>query len=354
MTKDRPDESPKAFESRKQDHIRLAMDRRTQTEGLSGFDLLELVHEALPDFNFDQINTETSLLSRPCQSPLFISSMTAGHVEGRSLNRRLAGLADKKNILMAVGSQRRELFDSDASEEWSALKAEFPKLQLIANIGISQLIGLNPETLEKILSRMGAVGLYVHLNPLQEVLQAEGTPQFLGGLETLSQLKKILKIPLLVKEVGCGISPKTILKLDSVGVDVMDIAGKGGTHWGRLEGLRAPVDSLRGQQLESAARVFADWGISTVRALHEAIALKPRAKIWASGGVRNGLDVAKCLALGAEAVGCALPFLAGALDSEEKLELTYEQMLFELKVAMFCTGLREIKDFRQNEVFRWK
>ncbi len=350
MKNQEPGETPQVFESRKQDHIRLALDSRTQADGLSGFDFLELIHEALPELDFEEINTATQLLGHNFSSPLFISSMTAGHEQGELINDRLANLAATKNILFAVGSQRRELHEARQAQEWMPLRNKYPQLKMIANIGLTQVIHSPVIKIKELISNLGAVGIYIHLNPLQEVLQREGTPQFRGGLAALQRLKSELGLPVLVKEVGCGISLKTARKLESVGIDVIDVAGRGGTHWGRLEGLR---DSEQGQKY-LASQVFKDWGISTAESLRQILSEKRRAKIWASGGIRNGLDVAKALALGAQAVGIAAPFLKGALEPPEKLELIYEQFLFELKLALFCSGVRNLEELQSKEVSRWK
>ncbi len=347
MKHNQPDEKAEVFVSRKQDHIRLALDQRTQALGSSGFDFIELEHEALPDFDFSEINTKTNLLEKTVDSPVFISSMTAGHEQGTVINERLASLADQKKILFAVGSQRRELVDPNQSVEWIKLKEKFPNLNLIANLGIAQVIQSSPQEISSLVKRMGAVGLFVHLNPLQELIQSEGTPYFRGGIEALARLKEVLSVPLLVKEVGCGISNRTVRKLEQAGVDIVDVSGRGGTHWGRLEGLR---DQTSLQQ-KRASEVYANWGFPTAVNLRNVLSEKRSAKIWASGGIRNGLEVAKCLALGAQAVGCAAPFLKGAVESSESLEMVYEQLIFELKIAMFCTGIRQVADFKEKKVW---
>lgn len=351
MNKIEPGESSEMFESRKQDHIRLALDRRTQAEGLSGFDFLELEHEALPDFNFSEISTESQVLGYLLSSPLFISSMTAGNELSPLINKRLFQLASTKNILMAVGSQRKELTQPEATSEWLKLKEVFPNVHLMGNFGIAQVIGTSPQKIKTILKKMEAVGVFIHLNPLQEVIQPEGTPHFRGGFEALKNLRQVLDIPIAVKEVGCGISTGTRKKLEQTGIDVIDIAGKGGTHWGRVEGLRSSPDLLHFQ----VAQTFWNWGLSTAECLkrHQEFG-SWKSQTWASGGVRNGLDAVKCLVLGAKAVGVAAPFLKAALESEESLSRVYDQWIYEMKVAMFCTGVKKVDDFALKKVCLWK
>lgn len=338
------------FEKRKQDHIRIAMDPRTQATGLAGFDLVTLIHEALPDLDFSEVNIQTALLGQDLSSPFYISSMTAGHEKGELINSRLARLSQGRNILMGVGSQRRELSDPDAVLEWNRIRKQAPEAKLVGNLGISQIIQNSTEQIEKLIGNLGAVGLFIHLNPLQECLQPEGTPQFRGGLKAIEDLVKKLSVPVLIKEVGCGMSARTLKRLDGIGVSVIDVSGIGGTHWGRIEGLRAENQSPSSR----AALVFKDWGIPTVESLFLAKETCSFSQIWASGGVRNGLDAAKLLAMGASAVGVARPFLEAALISEEALTQQLDQLEFELKIALFCTGIGELQEMKTKKVWTWK
>ncbi len=338
-----------AFDRRKQDHLRLAMDLRTQVTGAAGFDFVRLTHEALPDLNFSEISLQTKILGLDCQSPFYISSMTAGHERGEVINSRLARLSHERGILMGVGSQRKELLDESAASEWKKIRALSPKARLIGNIGIAQLIHSPISQIQKLVDSLQAVALFVHLNPLQEVMQPEGTPEFKGGLKAIAQLVKSLSVPVIVKEVGCGFSAATLIRLEEAGVAVVDISGLGGTHWGRLEGLRSDEESLHFK----AAQAFKDWGIPTLESLWLAKENLKQTEAWASGGVRSGLDAAKLLALGAKAVGVAKPFLEGALQSDQALAKILDQYEFELKTALFCTGLGSVSEFGQKKVWTW-
>lgn len=349
MENQRPAETPKSFERRKQDHIRFALDGRTQAVGTAGFDFVDLVHEALPELNFQDISTKLDLLGSLVDSPIFISSMTAGHADAAIINSRLAQLSQDRNILMGVGSQRKQLFDSTASLEWKAIRKQFPKAKLIGNIGLAQAILASSTEIKALVDSLGAVGLFIHLNPLQEVIQAEGTPQFAGGLKAIEKIVKTLDVPVIIKEVGCGISRSTISRLESVGVKWVDVSGKGGTHWGRIETLRAEENSVQSRLGEK----FWDWGSSTVSCLAEADIASRQAEIWASGGIRTGVDVCKGLAMGAKAVGVAQPFLQAALESEAALENVYDGFLRELKTAMFCTGIGMVAEFQKRKVWKW-
>lgn len=354
-TMDRTRESTSQFESRKSDHLEVAMDPRVQAvEGLGAeFDRLQFVHEALPDLDFSDISlkvdsfhaTRTASLS---VSPFFVSSMTAGHEAGAVLNRRLAVACAARGWLMGVGSQRRELFDSAIAAEWREIRTRTPDVSLIGNIGLSQLIDSGTEKVLGLVDALEAVAMIVHLNPLQECLQPEGTPQFRGGLHAVQALVERATVPIIVKETGCGISGTTARRLIGAGVAVIDVAGRGGTHWGRIEGLRA-AKVKTSSHLAKAAESFQNWGLSTVDSLSQVVhaGRATGVEIWASGGVRSGLDAAKAIRLGAARVGVAQPFLAAALKGEDELSRAMDRFEFELKVAMFCVGARDLAELRR-------
>lgn len=351
---ERPGQNPDAlsFEKRKSDHLKMALDPRTQATGKNGLDRVHLIPEALPEMNFSEVQISTVFQNQKLSSPIFISSMTAGHQEGVGINTRLARLSERRQILMGVGSQRRELFDETAAAEWKQIRKSSPGALLLGNLGLSQVIQTPTSKIQSMLESMGALGLFVHLNALQECLQPEGTPDFKGGLKALEKLAKEIKIPVIIKEVGCGFSAATLKRLDAIGVYAVDISGFGGTHWGRIEGYRSEDSSIRYQ----AAQTFANWGDSTTQSLMSALEVKPRYSLWASGGVRNGLEVAKLLALGADQVGLAQPFLEAALEKnpEAALDAKLDLLEYELKVSMFCTGIQKISDFKANKVWQWQ
>lgn len=331
------------------------MDPRVQAVEALGaeFDCLQFVHEALPDLDFTDVSltvdasqaTRTVSLSA---SPFFVSSMTAGHEAGAVLNRRLAAACAARGWLMGVGSQRRELFDSASAAEWREIRKNTPDVSLIGNIGLSQLIDSGTEKVLGLVDALEAVAMIVHLNPLQECLQPEGTPQFRGGLHAIQALVESAKVPIIVKETGCGISGTTARRLIGTGVAVIDVAGRGGTHWGRIEGLRA-AKVKTSSHLAKAAESFQNWGLSTVDSLSQVVQAgrATGVEVWASGGIRSGLDAAKAIRLGAARVGVAQPFLAAALNGEEDLSRAMDRFEFELKVAMFCVGARDLAELRR-------
>ncbi|UOF02290.1 type 2 isopentenyl-diphosphate Delta-isomerase [Bdellovibrio reynosensis] len=343
-------ESNSQFEQRKRDHIRIALDPRSQTDGQNGLDSINLVHEALPEMDFKEVDISTSFVFQKqtilLSSPIFISSMTAGHEKGREINQALARLSDRHQILMGVGSQRRELEDSNAAEEWMAVRKQAPNAKLIGNIGIAQLIHTPIDKVQRLIESTEAVGLFVHLNPLQEALQPEGDRDFRKGLQAIENLVKTVQIPVIVKEVGCGFSTLTLKRLQDAGVFAVDVSGKGGTHWGRVEGYRSEESDL----LYKVAQTFSNWGVSTLQSMLNAKEAQVNYQLWASGGVRNGLEVAKLCALGASQVGIAKPFLEAALAGDEALENLLQKLELELKIAMFCTGSKTLKDLQTKWV----
>lgn len=358
-------ENGQVFESRKSDHITASMDPSVQSGG-GGFDRYTFLHEALPDLDFSEVSIATKIFSGGpgevvVQSPFFISSMTAGHRGSLKLNEIFAAAAESRGWAMGVGSQRRELYDRESSREWAQVRKQAPRAILFGNIGISQLIEVGPETVLRLVESLEASALIVHLNPLQEALQLEGTPQFRGGLAALEQLTSLMSSrfqrPVIVKETGCGISATTAEKLFRAGVKVVDVAGRGGTHWGRIEGWRSRQRSsvvsperARNQNLADAAESFQNWGILTADALEQvarvaAISPSQYREVWASGGIRSGVDGAKALKLGAKAIGLAQPILAAALDGEERLMQVMERFDYELKTALFCCGTKDLGSF---------
>jgi isopentenyl-diphosphate Delta-isomerase len=335
----------KQFESRKADHLRLSLDPKMEALGGSGFSQIHLIHEALPNLNLSEISLETKFWGEKA-SPLFISSMTAGHHQGEAINITLAKVAAKKRWPMGVGSQRRELSDPKAKEEWKRVRKLAPKALLMGNLGLAQLIQTPLKNVLELANSLEASALFIHANALQEAIQPEGTPNFKGGLKALEKLAKASQVPVVLKETGCGFSKETLKRLKGIGLAAVDVSGFGGTHWGRIEGGRAADSSPQAM----AAKTFENWGESTVDSLLAAQGVS--LEIWASGGIRSGLEAAKAIALGARKVGFAKPALEAALQGEESLEKWMSQMEFELKVALFCTGCKTPEELRKGK--RWR
>jgi isopentenyl-diphosphate Delta-isomerase len=328
------------FEQRKQDHIRLALMPENQTTEFSTLDKIELIHDALPDLNFAEINITGTRFGTAVEKPFLISSMTAGHRRAKHINRNLIKACAQNGWAMGVGSQRRELTEPKAAFEWQHLRRDFPLVSLYSNLGIAQLITTPLVDIQRLTEALQANALIIHCNPLQECMQPEGTTTYKGCWDALAYLVKNLALPVIVKETGCGFSRPTMERLNDIGIAAIDVGGLGGTHWGRIEGHRATHDPIRRQ----AAITFQNWGIDTATAVRQATALRPTFEIWGSGGVINGLNAAKLFALGATTVGYAKPILSAALESAEQVSLCMQTIEYELKVAMFCTGSRVLSD----------
>ncbi len=346
MKNDTPDfinETAALFESRKADHIRLSLSHETQAIGGSGLDQIRLRHEALPDLNFDEIDLRTTLFGKPVATPLFVSSMTAGHAGSSDLNTIMGKVSEKRNWPMGVGSQRKQLGDSSADLEWRTLRKRCPRVRLFGNIGIAQVIESSVDQIRSLVDTLEAEAMFVHLNSLQECIQPEGTPKFKGGLKALETLVRKLGVPLIVKETGCGFSEVTLKRLNTIGLHAVDVSGFGGTHWGRVEGGRVAEGTLKA----NVAETFRDWGIGTVESVKNAVRVKGDFEVWASGGVRSGLDAAKLMALGAKHVGLAQPILRAAVEGEEALDQVMATLEFELRTAFFCTGAGSVTKFQE-------
>ncbi|KTD11580.1 isopentenyl pyrophosphate isomerase [Legionella gratiana] len=332
------------FEQRKQDHIKLALMPENQTTDLSTLDNIDLVHEALPDLNFDDVSIEGTRFGQAVKKPFLISSMTAGHRRAKHINRNLIEACAQNDWAMGVGSQRRELTDPKAAFEWQHLRQDFPEVHLYSNLGIAQLIETSITDILRLTDALQANALIIHCNPLQECMQPEGTTTYKGCWNALTNLVKNLPLPIIVKETGCGFSRETMIRLNDIGIAAIDVGGLGGTHWGRIEGHRAIHDPIRQQ----AAITFRNWGIDTATSVRLAMELKPSYEIWGSGGVTNGLNAAKLFALGATTVGYARPLLEAALKSSAQVSLCMQTIEYELKVAMFCTGSRVLADLTKK------
>lgn len=348
-----PELDSAAFVRRKTEHLALAMDPAQQARGLSGLDGLRLLHDALPELDFDDVDLAAPLFGRPAPTPFYVAGMTAGHPDAAALNRRLARACQRRGWALGVGSQRRQLHaGADAVDAWQRLREAAPGVALIGNLGLSQLVGTPLARVEHLVTSLGAAGLAVHLNPLQECLQPEGTPQFRGGLAALRELCQALPCPVVLKETGCGFGPRTLARLQGMPglrLAALDVSGLGGTHWGRIEGARAAAVDGDAPQA-AAAHTFAGWGVPTAEATELAARALPQLELWASGGVRSGLDAAKLIALGAQRVGYAQPALAAALQGDEALDRWMAQQEYELRVALFCTGCSSPAALRQG---RW-
>src|SRR5215208_970232 len=301
-----PSHDPASGAVRKAEHLRIAAEGGVEHTAGTGLDRVRLRHRALPERDLASVSLETRLLGARLTAPLVVSAMTGGTAEAAEINRRLARAAAEAGIALVLGSGRRLLDDPDLLRTYRAAGAARPPL-LLANLGGAQLRAPDgPERAERLLELLDADGLSVHLNPLQEAVQPEGQPDFGGVLAGITAcVARLAPRPVLVKEVGFGLDPADVAALRDAGVAAVDVAGAGGTNWALIEGRRDP-------RAGAVAGAFADWGLPTADALRGALAAAPGLPVIASGGLRDGVEVAKCLALGATAAGLARPFLIAA------------------------------------------
>lgn len=328
---------PDAFSTRKTDHLRLALDEQNQVlRSLSGFDEIQLIHEALPELNFSEVTlTTTCTALGETHTPFFVAGMTAGHENAIVINEILASICEKRGWAFGLGSLRRDLEGQAPVEAWAQFRKKFLDLKIIGNLGILELIRLGTDHVASWIKHAEVNAFAIHLNPLQELIQPEGGKNFSGGARALRELTQKSPVPIIVKETGSGISERTAKLLAECGVQTIDVSGLGGTHWGRIEGSRSGENSL----LKNISTTFKNWGIPTVQSILNTKNSVPQSvSIYGSGGIRSGLDAAKAIALGCARVGYAKPALEAALQGQEKLDAWMDQMEMELKTALFCTA----------------
>lgn len=329
--------------ARKADHIRINLEEDVQFPRLTtGLERYRFVHQALPELDLAAVDTTSCLLGKTLRVPLLISSMTGGTERAEQINRNLAIGAQARGIAMGLGSQRTGL-EVAATAQTFQVRREAPDILLLANLGAVQLNkGYGVDHCRRAVDMIEADALILHLNPLQEVLQADGDWNWAGLLGKIEQVCRGVGVPVVVKEVGWGISGALARRLAEVGVAVIDVAGSGGTSWSEVEYYRAPSERLR-----RLARAFADWGIPTAESLVAVGEAAPHLSRIASGGIRDGIDVAKCLALGASAAGLASPFLKAAAVSAEAVVETIDLLAAEVRIAMFCAGAGNVAALRE-------
>jgi len=329
------------IKQRKKDGIDIPLKKDVQARTTSTFlECVRLVHNALPELNYDDIDTSTKFLGAKFSAPIIIDSMTGGTDEATVINGRLGELAEKYGFGMGLGSQRAGLKSEELAETYSIARKNAPNAFLIANIGGAQLAkGLTIDEARKIVKMIRANALVVHLNPLQELVQPEGEPRYKGVLQKISDLAKSVDVPVIVKEVGAGISKEVAIKLEMAGVAAINVAGAGGTSWAGVEKLRA--EAIKDDHKRHLGEMFWDWGIPTAASLIE-VRRAVKLPLVASGGLRNGLEAAKCVALGATMAAMAYPFLRAAAQSRESLFAFADTILAELKSTMFLVGAKNV------------
>jgi isopentenyl-diphosphate delta-isomerase len=335
------------IDARKRDHIDLCA---TGDVGFRDkttlFDQVELVHDALPELDVDEIDTRRKVLGKELKAPIFISAMTGGTARARDINKQLAAIAERRGLGFGLGSQRAMLDPAAAKDETYVVRDVAPTALILGNLGGVQAMKTDLEAARSLVERVGADALCVHLNPAQELVQPGGDRGFKGVLAAIERFTKELGVPVVAKETGCGIGPSAAQRLAKAGVRHVDVSGSGGTSWVAVETARA----------DGAARTLGlalrDWGVPTAASVIFCRAARPRFKtIIATGGITSGLDVARAIALGATVAGIARPVLQALVDGgPEKADAFLAQVELELRSAMLLSGCKTLNDLEQTDL----
>ncbi|MEM7536969.1 MAG: type 2 isopentenyl-diphosphate Delta-isomerase [Chloroflexota bacterium] len=335
------------IQQRKADHIRINLEEDVGFLQLTnGLEHIRLEHQALPELHYNEVDTRQTIFGKELAAPILVSSMTGGTEHAQKINLNLAQAAQEYGLALGMGSQRAAIVAGETIDTFK-VRSVAPDILLFANIGAVQLnYGFGVAECQQAVDMIEADALFLHLNPMQEVFQEGGDLDWRHLVDKIATICAQLAVPVIIKEVGWGISHRAATQLLEAGVAAIDVAGGGGTSWSQVEMLRAPT--ARRQRL---AATFRDWGISTADSLRTVAHIRdeyncPELVITASGGIRNGLEIAKCVALGADLVGLASPFLKCAVVSAEAVMEEMSILQEELKIAMFCSGTQNLTALR--------
>lgn len=328
--------------SRKSDHIRINLEEDVQSGLTTGLEHYRFAHRALPEINLEEVDLSLSLFGKQLGAPLLISSMTGGTAEAEAINRNLALAAQETHIAIGVGSMRAAIEHPELASTFQ-IRRFAPDVLLFANLGAVQLnYGYGIDECRRAVEMIEADGLILHFNALQEAVQPEGDTKFAGLMAKVETVCRALPVPVIAKEVGWGFSEQDVIGLMNAGVRAIDVAGAGGTSWSQVEAYRAKDEKQR-----RLAAAFINWGIPTADAILIAHQTAPQLVIFASGGLRSGIDIAKCIALGATLGGMASPFLKAAAQSLEKTIETIEGVRREMQICMFAAGISNLKQLQE-------
>jgi isopentenyl-diphosphate delta-isomerase len=337
-----------SHEKRKKEHLEICLNEEVQFREIStGFDNYYFIHQALPEIELAEIDLSVTLFGKFILAPIIVSPMVGGIETAIGINRNLAQAAQTLGLAMGVGSQRC-LIDIPELGKTFQVRDIAPDILLFANLGAVQLnYEYGVQECLKMVRSIGADALILHLNPLQEALQPEGNTNFAGLVDKIRTVCCELPVPVIVKEVGAGISEETAKQLALAGVAGIDVAGAGGTSWSQIERIRTTT-----KVANNVAAAFAAWGIPTADSVIMARKGAPGLPIIASGGIRTGIDVAKAIALGADAAGIAKPLLKAANHSVLAVEDYLQEIIQELKISMFCIGASNIGELKYSHYLR--
>ncbi|MBK8419677.1 type 2 isopentenyl-diphosphate Delta-isomerase [Candidatus Villigracilis saccharophilus] len=335
------------IDQRKADHIKINLEQDVRSALSSGLEKYRFNHEALPELDLECIDTTLSLFGKKLNSPILISSMTGGTDAAKTINMRLAEAAQECGIAMGVGSQRAAIEHPEQAETFQVRKVA-PDILLFANLGAVQLnYGYGIDQCRRAVDMIEADALILHLNPVQEAVQDAGDVNFSGLAKKIEEVCKKLEVPVIAKEVGWGISERTAKLLVDCGVSAIDVAGAGGTSWSQVEMHRAPDEFTR-----QLAGTFVGWGIPTAESILNVRKAVPEMTVFASGGLKDGLDIAKCIALGATLGGMAGPFLKAAAISNENVVEMMKLTMRQIEVTMFAAGVGTLEGLKKGKLVK--
>ncbi|WP_445665043.1 type 2 isopentenyl-diphosphate Delta-isomerase [Fodinibius sp. AD559] len=325
-----------SIKDRKKDHVDLTTSGEVNYQVPTGFEQYYFAHNALPEINVDEVSTEASLLDRTFSFPLFISSMTGGYTDAGAVNAIIAEFCEEYNLPFGVGSQRVMLEDPETTSSFSIVREKAPNAFIASNIGGAQLVGgLSKEKLNLLIDSIEADSVIVHLNPLQELMQPEGDRTFKGIEKGIKKLCHDTSLPIIVKETGAGISAEVGKRLLDAGVEVIDVAGAGGTSWAKVENERASNQNPNNN--------FNDWGIPTLECVTQLTDLKQEYdfELIASGGIRSSHDIAKSFCLGADFAASAQPVIKAVMENGyDGLEQLYQKWNKQLVTILTLLGCK--------------
>ena len=334
------------IDQRKADQLRINLEEDVRSRLTNGLERYRFIHEALPEVDLGSVDTSLTLFGKQLSAPILISSMTGGTEESKTINQRLGEAAQALRLAMGVGSQRAALENPDLINTFSIARKSAPDILLFANLGAVQLnYGYDVDDCRRAVEMIEANALYLHLNPLQEAVQIGGDTKFAGLANKIEEVCRKIEVPVIVKEVGWGISERTARMLADCGVAAIDVAGAGGTSWSQVEMHSAPDEFSR-----RLAGSFVDWGIPTAESILNVKQASLDTMVFASGGLKNGIDIAKCIALGAILGGMAGPLLKAAASSTEKVIEIIKLTKKQLEVAMFACGTNSIKEINGQKL----
>lgn len=343
---EKPASQPPNTINRKADHIRINLEEDVDSSLTTGLERYRFIHQALPELDLEAVDLSQTVFKKTLRVPILISSMTGGTAEAERINYTLAEAAQAAGVAMGVGSQRAALEAPEVADSFR-VRRKAPDILLFANLGAVQLnYGYTLDHCKRAVDMIEADALVLHLNALQEAVQSGGDTRFSGLIDKIAAVCKGLPVPVIAKEVGWGISEKAARLLSEAGVAAIDVAGSGGTSWSQVEMYRQ-----RDPHQARIAAAFRNWGIPTAQSIEFVRQVAPQVLIFASGGLRSGVDIAKCIALGASLGGMAGPFLKAAAKSLEETLQTVEEIRREMQICLFAAGAANLSQLKQLPLY---